>query len=128
MATFRPHPPVVNPWGNTPQPDAATPAAPSQETLPTPPTHPETRRYNGPLYTEMQKQHIDYVARKINNSINRYQSNRFIPNDLAKEIILGKSRNPPQIRSLIQVKSSILLIALRPQAPTSVTIQIIVTK
>ena len=44
-------PPVVNPWGNTPQPDAATPAAPSQETRPTPPTQTETQQYNGPLYT-----------------------------------------------------------------------------
>ena len=68
--------------------------------MPTPPTQPETQQYNGPLYTERQKRHIDYVARKINNSINKYQRNRFIPNDLAKEIILGKSRYPPQIRSL----------------------------
>ena len=90
-------PPVVNPWGNTPQPDAPTPAAPSQDPVP---TQPEARQYDGPLYTERQKRHIDYVARKINRSINKYQCNRFIPNDLAKEIILGKSRYPPQIRSL----------------------------
>ena len=49
---------------------------------------------------QRQIRHIDYVARKINNSTNKYQRNRFIPNDLAKEIILGKSRYPPQIRSL----------------------------
>ena len=90
-------PPVVNPWGNTPQPDAPTPAAPSQDPVP---TQPEARQYDGPLYTERQKRHIDYVARKINRSINKYQCNRFIPNDLAKKIILGKSRYPPQIRPL----------------------------
>ena len=33
-------PPVVNPWGNTPQPDAPTPAAPNQDPVPTPPTQP----------------------------------------------------------------------------------------
>ena len=44
---------------------------------------------------QRQIRHIDYVARKINNSTNKYQRNRFIPNDLAKEIILGKSRYPP---------------------------------
>ena len=93
-------PPVVNPWGNTPQPDAPTPAAPSQDPVPTPPTQPEARQYDGPLYTERQKRHIDYITRKINRSIDKYQCNRFIPNDLAKEIILGKSRYPPQIRSL----------------------------
>ena len=91
-------PPVVNPWGNTPRPDAPTPAARNQDPLPTPPTEPEARQYDGPLYTEQQKRHIDYVACKINRSINKYQCNRFIPNDLAREIILGKSRYPPQIR------------------------------
>ena len=67
MAIFRPPPPVVDPWGNTPQPDAPTPAAPSQDPVP---TQPEARQYDGPLYTERQKRHIDYVARKINRSIN----------------------------------------------------------
>ena len=52
------------------------------------------------VYTDRQKRHIDNVARKINLSINRFQNNRFIPNDLAKQIFLDKTRNPPQIRSL----------------------------
>ena len=54
MAIFRPHPRSQS-LGKYTQPDTPTPAAPSQEPVPTPPTQPETQQYNGPLYTERQK-------------------------------------------------------------------------
>ena len=51
MAIFRPHTPRSQSLGKYTQPDAPTPAAPSQDPVP---TQPEARQYDGPLYTERQ--------------------------------------------------------------------------
>ena len=96
MVTFRSPPPPPPPHTHTHTHTHTPPHPPPPPT----PTQTKTQQYNGPLYTDRQKRHIDYVARKINLSINRFQNNRFIPNDLVEQIFLGKTRNPSQIRSL----------------------------